>query len=73
MKIKALSNIGHNGQGYFAGDVLDVTRDQAEALIEAGAAVHLEKQPQPERVAEPEQTPEPEQTEEQVKQPEAKK
>lgn len=34
--VKALSNIEHNGKLYEQGDKIEVTAEQAEALVEAG-------------------------------------
>ncbi len=36
--VTALSNISHDGQDYVKGDSIDVTKDQAAALVEAGVA-----------------------------------
>lgn len=38
ISVQALSNISHDGEEYKAGQTLEVTAEQAEALIEAGAA-----------------------------------
>lgn len=38
MKVKALSNINHNGTTYRAGQDLEVTDEQAQALFDAGVA-----------------------------------
>lgn len=38
MKIKALSHITHDGKEFDEGATLDVTEQQAQALIDSGAA-----------------------------------